>query len=552
MTCFAILVRSTVVLVACCALAAMAGCLAPAGWSGSLSIEEQAEHVEQTRREGHRRIREGKRLSSRYRERSHDVWEAYESSLVRRVRSDAKRDARRERARAAGQTRDRPVTQGRDIRRVRTSEEAEGGRFRRTHIHTTPRRKQNAPRRISGGEPVSAHFVEAPLHAVIDSLALVGGSNIVAAQEIADEKVTFRVRHAGWRDALAIVARTHGWVAQGDGEFIYVRPRGDAGDGPAVAEPAGQTQRVELLSLAYVAAEEVKKAVAALFADTESKPLMSADPRTGSLVVKGSVEQINMVASLAKSLDKPVPQILIETFIVEAGKGLETSLGARLGIDRLDSAGVVRIGGIAGEDGRSDTEEDTERGNAAEKWVVNLPVAASAGGLAALFDSDRLRVELTALEQEGKTRIVSNPRVFTLDGQEAVIFQGDEVPYFSVSDSGTQTEFKEAGVRLAVTPKLIGKDNMMLKVTVNKDTVDTRVQNPPITRRQIDTTLLVADGELVVIGGIYFDTLVRAETRVPFFNRIPLLGRLFKRSRDTRDLRELLVFIAPKVIGLPP
>ena len=503
------------------------GNTAPVEWSESLSVARQTEYVKQVRREGQRRVKEGERLSGYYRKRSYDGRrEAHGNSPLRRTRSGERRA----------------------VPPRRVGDGVEGGRFRRIHLHTTPPGKQEAPRRISGGEPIAAHFVGAPLRAVIDSLALVSGINIVAAQEIADEKMTFRVRHAGWRDVLATVAHTHGWIAQGDGEFIYVRPRHDEDDSLASAATAGQAQRVELLGLAYVSADAVKQAVTALFVDTESKPLMSADRRTGSLVVKGSVEQINMVASLAESLDKPVPQILIETFIVEAGKGLETSLGARLGIDRFDSAGLVRIGGVTVASDLSDTEE---RGDSAKRWVVNLPIAASAGGVVALLDSNRLRVELTALEQEGKTRIVSNPRVFTLDGHEAVIFQGDEVPYFSVSESGTQTEFKEAGVRLAVTPKLIGEGDMMLKVTVNKDTVDTRVQNPPITRRQIDTTLLVGDGELVVIGGIYFDTLVRAETRVPFFNRIPLLGRLFKRSRDTRDMRELLVFIAPKIVGLP-
>ncbi len=515
--------------VVCCALAVLPGCLGPAGWSGSLSLEQQTEYVEQARREGDRRVREGKRLAGHYQQRNDGMREARESRHPRRVRPDGRSDD------AGG------VARG----------GSESGHLRRIHIHTMPGGASDAPRRISGGEPVAAHFTGAPLHTVINALARVGGSNIIAAKEIADEKVTFRVRDAGWRDVLAIVARTHNWTAQSDGGFIYVRPRGDAGDSPASVATASQAQRVELIRLAYISAEDMKQAVAGLFADTENTPLMSTDQRTGSLMVKGSIEQINMVAALADSLDKPVPQILIETFIVEAGKGLETSLGARLGIDRLDSAGAVRIGGITVAGDRSDREEDEEGGGSAERWVVNLPVTAAAGGVAALLDSNRLRVELTALEQEGKTRIISNPRVFTLDGREAVIFQGDEVPYFSVSESGTQTEFKEAGVRLAVTPKLIGAGNMMLKVTVNKDTVDTRVQNPPITRRQIDTTLLVADGELVIIGGIYFDTLVRSETRVPFFNRIPLLGHLFKRSRDTRDLRELLVFIAPRIVRLP-
>lgn len=487
------------------------GCVAPVKQEGLPPVAAQSGRIEQAREVAEQRIEAARRLSRHYRGRG-------------RNRDRSRRDSRRTQERA-----------------------------RRIYIHEDVPQVRNTLAEIGGGKYVEAHFVDAPLGSVVDALALVGGANIVVADDIAGEKLTFRIRRARWRDALATIARSRGWVAHDAGEFVHVQARQEE-DAAAVDELAGEASRVELLRLRYIQPETMKAVVAALFVDGEAKPLMSADQRTGSLVVKGQPGQINLAASLAQSIDKPVPQILIETFIVEAGKGFEKSLGARLGVDRLDAGGSLRVGGTAdsrvgsgaGRDDASSEGQDT----AAASWVVNLPAPLAAGGIVGLFDSDRLRVELTALEREGKTRIVSNPRVFTLDGHEAVIFQGDEVPYTSVSDSGTQTEFKEAGVRLAVTPRLVGNGDMTLEVTVNKDTVDTRLQNPPITRRQIDTTLLVADGEIVVIGGIYFDTRVNTETRVPFFGRIPLLGRLFRRSQDTRDLRELLVFIAPRVIGV--
>ena len=384
---------------------------------------------------------------------------------------------------------------------------------------------------VSGGAAVSVHFSNVPLRLVAHALATLTTTSIVVAEEIAAELVTLRVMNTPWRDVLSAIARTQtqSWVLHDEEGFISIGVRREEQSTASGNVGYG----VDLLRFSHIAPDDMKKAAMPLFAGDTGKPVMSVDERTGALMVKGSSGDVDLVAVLARELDQPVQQILIETFIVEASEGVERSLGARLGVNRSDSGGIIRVGGTIGSD----------------QTAVNLPVAAPAAGLGFLFDSERLRLELTALEKEGKTRIISNPRVFTLNGHEAMIFQGDEVPYTSVSENGTQTEFKEAGVRLAVTPMIVGADRLILDVTVNKDTVDTRVQNPPITRRQIKTRLLIADGATVIIGGIYFDTRVKAETRVPVLGRLPVLGHLFKRSQNTRDFRELLVFIAPKIVG---
>jgi len=122
------------------------------------------------------------------------------------------------------------------------------------------------------------------------------------------------------------------------------------------------------------------------------------------------------------------------------------------------------------------------------------------------------------------------------------------VPYQTVSQDGTRTEFKQAGLRLAVTPTVIGDEHLMLDVKINKDTVDTRLQNPPITRREIASRLLVADGDMVVIGGIRLDTRVDSVNRVPLAGSLPLLGGLFRHSAAEHDVRELLVFILPEIV----
>ncbi len=453
-----------------------------------------------------------------------------EAGAVERVQADNREHVEASRRRV-GEYRERnrfaPVAG-----QTRAGAGGQPGRLQRTRLRAAVAERA-ASGFAPGGENIAARFSEAPLHAVAEMFAALTTSNIVVAGEIAAATVTLHIARAPWRDALSAIAQTQGWVVRDDAGFIRIRRLRDEDDARTATTAA--SHGVDLLRFFHIAPDDMKKAAMPLFAGAAHKPVMSVDERTGSLVVKGTPDDVALIAALAGKLDRPVRQILIETFIVEAGRGLERSLGARLGITRFDVGGAVRVGGVLG-------------AGAGEQTAVNLPVTAPAAGIGFLFNSDRLKLELTALEKEGKTRIVSNPRIFTLNGREAVIFQGDEVPYFSVSENGTQTEFKEAGVRLAVTPVITGNGDLILDVTVNKDTVDTRVQNPPITRRQIKTKLLVADGAMVVIGGIYFDTQVSAETRVPVLGRLPLIGRLFKRSQNTRDFKELLVFIAPKIV----
>ncbi len=478
-----------------------------------IDASKEAGRLERTRAAHGERLRKSRRVVDKYRKRNRGALSAYRTRGGKRKPPARSPQARKRNASAA---------RGEYARRFRA----------RVHAPSPPPR----PVSVSGGAEIAAHFAAAPLHVVANALAALTGANVVVAEEIAAKPLSFRAERSPWRDLLAAVTRAQDWEVRDDDGFIRVHERRD-GDNASTERSASAQRNVDLLRFFHVAPADMKKAVAPLFTGTEDKPAMSVDERTGSLVVKGAAEDVDLVAALTGKLDRPVRQVLIETFIVEAGRGLERALGARLGLDRFDSEGVIRVGGVAG------------AADSAERLVVDLPVASPAGGVGFLFDGERLKLELTALEREGKTRIVSNPRIFTLNGREAVIFQGDEVPYFSVSENGTQTEFKEAGVRLAVTPRIVGDGNLIIEVTVNKDTVDTRVQNPPITRRQIKTALLVADGAMVVIGGIYFDTRVDSETRVPVIGRVPVLGRLFKRSQNTRDFRELLVFIAPKIVG---
>ena len=177
--------------------------------------------------------------------------------------------------------------------------------------------------KVSGGKHIAAHFIEVPLRIAAAAFTVLTETNIVVAEEIAAEMVTLRTVGAPWRDTLSELAEAHGWMVQEGAGFIRVRRAREDGDGM----PETVAQGVELLRFFYIAPDDLKKAAAPLFVDAARKPVMSVDERTASLVVKGTSDDVALIAALAEKLDRPVQQVLIETFIVEAGKGVRTKSG---------------------------------------------------------------------------------------------------------------------------------------------------------------------------------------------------------------------------------
>ena len=394
----------------------------------------------------------------------------------------------------------------------------------------------------SGGKHITMQFNQVPLSVFKQVFTELIGENIVTHHSVSEQLITTRINDMPWQEALRISMQIHDMQVQYQNGVVVImpfNPQQQEGIDPLLG------MYTDLFKLSYAEPDQIKDIITPLFADADSKPSLSVDRRVRALIVQGTEEQLKLTANLIQQLDVPIKQVRIEAFIVEAEEDFERSLGTRLGINRLDTKDALRVAGVAG--GKPAVESGVALGSDSGV-AINLPIPNAYAGIGFLFDSGRLKLELTALENQGKLRIVSNPKVFTLDNQEAIIFQGDEVPYFTVSENGTQTQFKEAGIRLAVTPGIIGNDSLMLDIEVNKDTVDTRIDNPPITRRQVSTKLKMADGAMVVIGGIYFNTKLDTVAKVPGLSRIPVIGKLFHRQRKERDVKELLVFIAPKII----
>ncbi len=305
----------------------------------------------------------------------------------------------------------------------------------------------------------------------------------------------------------------------------------------------------EIMRIHYADLQTVRSQILEMMQDfsssgpENSRIKIAADDRQKSLIIKAPRKELDQIAGLVDKIDVRTKQVLIEAFIVEAGKDFDLRLGAELGYNRQQSNQISGI--LSGTGGSPTLINDTGQ-------IVNAPVLGAVGGIGILFNTSTqsLKVALSALEEKMISKTVSNPKIYTLDTETATISQGKEQPYDSSSgdgSGGTDTSFKEALLKLDVTPTIVGDGNIIIDISLQKDTVGVGT-TPPINKMAIKTRLLVEDKSIVVIGGIYEDTSKKTETKVPLFGDLPIIGDLFKSDVDDSDKDELLIFISPQVI----
>jgi type IV pilus assembly protein PilQ len=300
----------------------------------------------------------------------------------------------------------------------------------------------------------------------------------------------------------------------------------------------------------------------------------SVEPRTNKLFVTDTAARLDEVRKLIQLTDVPTRQVMIEARIVEADNSFSKNLGAKLGfLDLRGSSGAtpgvkLPLGTSASVTGNylGVGEQTLQAVTTAGSFVpntqfVNLP-AGSIGGLApgsvavSIFSVGALRflnMELSALEADGKGKIISSPRVVTADQQPALIEQGEEIPYQQATSSGaTSIQFKKANLKLEVTPQITPNGNIILMVDVAKDSRGTPAGgNFAINTKHVKTNVQVENGGTVVLGGIFVQTQKELITKVPFFGDLPLLGNLFRNVSSINDKTELLIFITPRVLSDP-
>ncbi len=314
----------------------------------------------------------------------------------------------------------------------------------------------------------------------------------------------------------------------------------------------------EIFRLYYISPQQAKATIEELFqqgsGDGSFTPIqITEEITTRSIIVRGKEKDLDVVDKVIKEIDIRTKQVLIEAFIVEANSDFERALGTRLGGYYQNKGRVA--GGVAGTSSGSGTDVDlNDAGNLGSTTdsLTNFAATGASSGIGLLRRTTTgvLKAEITALETLGMGKTISNPKVFTLDNQVATVTQGEEIPYQTTSEGTTSTSFKEAALKLEVTPSIIGDGNVLLTIQVNNDTPNRAAgsDEPPINKMEIVTKLLVADGDIVVIGGIKKNVIANSKSQTPGLGNVPVIGNLFKGKSNSDNLDELLVFIAPRVL----
>ena len=306
----------------------------------------------------------------------------------------------------------------------------------------------------------------------------------------------------------------------------------------------------EIFRLYYISPTEAKKTISELFSAGDSGSIqITEESTTRSIIVRGKEKDLDVVNKVLKEIDIKTQQVLIEAFIVEASSEFERALGANLGgyYGRNNEA----IGGLAGTSSGSAglTSSSAALGSSSDA-ITNFAVAGATSGIGVIkkTGSAVLKAEITALEKLGMVRQISNPKIFTLDNQVANVVQGTNIPYESGGETGG-ISFAKADLSLEVTPSIVGDGNVLLNINLKNNSAGSPVEGGiPINTMEILTKLLVADGDVVVIGGIKKEYDSNNKNQTPGVGNVPVIGNLFKGKSQKDTLNELLVFIAPRIL----
>lgn len=433
--------------------------------------------------------------------------------------------------------------------------------------------RRNAERFAYTGEKLSLNFQDIDVRSVLQLIADFTDLNLVASDTVSGN-ITLRLQNVPWDQALDLVLKTKGLDKRQVGNVLLVAPadeiaareRQELESKKQIAELA--PLRRELIQVNYAKATDMAKlfqSVTSADGSADIRGSVTVDDRTNSIIAYQTQERLDELRRIITQLDIPVRQVMIEARIVEANVNYDKALGVRWG-------GWLGNGNWSGygKDGATSFDPDTgqaflpgtdtvgrftlEEGVAPTPFV-DLGVAESTSGIGIGFMSNHLTLDLqlSAMEASGNGEIVSQPKVVTADKETAKILKGQEVPYQEASSSGaTSTSFKEAALALEVTPQITPDNRIIMEVKVTKDAPDfSRSVNgvPPINKNEVNAKVLVADGETIVIGGVFENTQTKSVEKVPFLGDLPYLGRLFRRDIVQDNKTELLVFLTPRIMN---
>lgn len=416
------------------------------------------------------------------------------------------------------------------------------------------------------GDKLSLNFQNIEIRSLLQVIADFTNFNVVTSDTVTGS-VTLRLKDVPWDQALDIILQAKGLGMRKTGNVLLIAPKDElaAKDKQElesrVAIQSLEAVRTQSFQINYAKASEIAAQISAGGAGTTTARILSsrgsviAEPRTNQLFVTDIPSRLEQVQAFIGKLDIAVRQVLIEARIVEASDTFGRSLGVRLGGGMIGASGALSNGNtnVALGTNYGATAADTS-GNFVSFPASTLGVANNAASFAvSIFNAAAnrfLNLELSALEADGKGKIVSSPRVVTADQVKALIEQGTEFPYQTATSSGaTSLAFRKANLKLEVTPQITPEGNIILDLDVNKDSRgETTAAGIAIDTKHIKTQVLVENGGTVVIGGIFTLEETNNETKVPLLGDVPYLGNLFKSRERTSRKQEMLVFITPKMI----
>nr|WP_246312140.1 type IV pilus secretin PilQ [Aquabacterium terrae] len=442
------------------------------------------------------------------------------------------------------------------------------------------------------GEKLSLNFQNIEVRALLQVIADFTNFNVVTSDTVTGN-VTLRLKDVPWDQALDIIMQSKGLGVRKSGNVLWIAPKDELAAKEQVDLEAKkkiaelEPLRTQSFQLNYTKAEEVAKGLTGQTQGggsgggaTASRILTQRgsviwETRTNQLFVSDIPSKLEEIQALIAKIDIPVRQVLIEARIVEAEDTFGRTLGVKLGaVDLRGLAGGIpgyKVGGgnyvqIGGNYVSASKQLGLmeEKIDVVETQMVNLPANAGALGTSAaatialsLFSPSAnrlLNLELSALEADGKGKIVSSPRVITSDQTKAVIEQGEEIPYQVATSSGaTSIQFKKASLKLEVTPQITPEGSVIMNLDVAKDSRgELTTAGPAINTKHAQTQVLVENGGTVVIGGIFTQNDRTDVSKVPFLGDVPILGHLFRNTTRISDKTELLIFITPKIVTERP
>jgi type IV pilus assembly protein PilQ len=454
-------------------------------------------------------------------------------------------------------------------------------------VEIKPSLKHNAAdeKKEYTGERLTLNFQDIDVRSVLQLLADTSGQNIVVSDSVTGN-LTLRLQNVPWDQALDIVLRTKGLDKRRQDNVIIIGPTEELATREK-AELAAHKEvqdlspiRSEYMQVNYAKVSDLLKMIRPTGAASggggrnsllSTRGSISIDERTNTLLVQDTAENLAEIRRLVQTLDVPVRQVLIECRIVVVSDTFERDLGAQFGVTSAQTNGNNGLLAITGSGTGADGMVQSALTNLssglpitpvatpalANRYMVNTPAANTNGsiGISLLGGSYLVDLALSAAENEGKSETISSPRVITANQKQATIMQGVEIPYQESASSGaTTTQFKNAVLSLKVTPLITPDNRVILDLDVSDDTVGQQVTSatggsvPSIDTRQIQTQVLVGDGQTVVLGGILETTKSYAANKVPWLGDIPILGNLFKSTTNINNKTELLIFITPKIL----